>query len=41
MAAGFDFRHRLREERTYVVIADLIVQMELEREDARRLLNFA
>jgi riboflavin kinase/FMN adenylyltransferase len=38
VAAAVDFRHRLREERTYAAVDDLVAQMHLDREEARRLL---
>jgi riboflavin kinase / FMN adenylyltransferase len=39
VAAALDFRHRLREERTYTLIDDLVAQMHLDRNAARRLLD--
>jgi riboflavin kinase/FMN adenylyltransferase len=39
VAAAVDFRHRLREERTYDRVGDLVAQMHLDREEARRLLG--
>lgn len=41
VAAACDFRHRLREDRHYTVLADLVAQMELDRDAARRLLGLA
>jgi riboflavin kinase/FMN adenylyltransferase len=38
VAGAVDFRHHLREERTYTEVADLVAQMHLDREDARRFL---
>ncbi len=38
IAAAVDFRHRLREERTYTAVDDLVAQMHLDRDEARRLL---
>jgi len=39
VAAALDFRHHLREERTYTVVDDLVAQMHLDRNQARRLLT--
>lgn len=39
VAAALDFRHRLREERTYTAVDDLVAQMHTDRADARRLLG--
>ncbi len=39
VTAALDFRHRLREERTYAVVDDLVTQMRIDRDDARRLLG--
>lgn len=39
VTAALDFRHRLREERTYAAVDDLVAQMHVDRDDARRLLG--